>query len=91
MSEQNPPQSISGIFPFPIPCEHQFFEVRDISYSPLDTQTINGKEQMVMLPHRGGKQVMCALCGEMRQLWDTGEILVHVEGYKWKSLKKKES
>jgi hypothetical protein len=61
-------------------CKHQFFEVRDIGYSPMGTETFGGKEQLVVYPYKGGKLVMCALCGEQRQLWNTGELLISIDG-----------
>ncbi len=66
-------------------CQHQFFELRDIGYSPIDTMTFNGVAQMVMTAYRGGKLVMCALCGEQRQLWENGDILFLIDGT-WRKL-----
>lgn len=66
-------------------CPHQFFEVQDISYHPMGTMEIDGKTQMVMQPYLGGKLVMCALCGEQRQLWGNGERYVLVDG-EWQKI-----
>lgn len=61
-------------------CLHQFFEIRDIGYAPIETMDINGKPEMVMSAYRGGKLVMCALCGQQRQLWENGDVLLLVDG-----------
>jgi len=59
---------------------HQFFKIRNIGYSPMGTITIQGKEQLTQYPYLGGALVMCALCGEQRQLWESGEILFFIDG-----------
>ena len=69
--------------PLEEPCKHQFFEVANIGYSPMSTEIWNGKEQLVSHPWKGGRLVICALCGERRQLWDNGDILFDVDGV-WK-------
>lgn len=66
-------------------CPHQFFEVQDISHSPITVMKLNGKEQRVQGPFRGGKLVMCALCGEQRQLWSNGERYVLIDG-QWQKI-----
>ncbi len=52
-------------------CLHQFFKLREIGYSPM-SKTEN---QIVMEPFKAGTLVMCALCGQRRELWDNGLIV----------------
>ena len=47
-----------------IGCAHQFFTVR------LNTR---GSDEDIFRQVQG-VQVMCALCGNQRQLWETGEL-----------------
>ena len=62
-------------------CKHQFFEIKDISYSPMGKEG----ERIVMYPQNNGKLVMCAVCGERRQLWENGDILFFING-DWQKL-----
>ena len=67
-------------------CQHQFFEIRDISYAPFPERGKDG--QLIMYPPfeiGRGKLVMCALCGERRQLWQNGDILFFIDG-EWQKL-----
>ncbi len=56
----------------PLPCFHQFFKVRKMSYAPMtkkESQIMQGETQYGVL-------VVCAFCGERRELWDSGVIQI---------------
>jgi hypothetical protein len=55
-------------------CQHQFFMVRDISYYPMNMVPF-GDGVAVNASLRAGTLVMCARCGQRRELWEDGEIV----------------
>jgi hypothetical protein len=80
MNLEEADKNLARSFQRNIPCQHQFFEVADIGYTLMSTEIWEGKEQIVQHPHQGGKLVMCALCGEQRQLWQDGTLCLSIDG-----------
>lgn len=47
---------------------HQFFQIKNIfKYGPIRAE-------------KEGVKVVCAICGEVRDLWEDGEIEISIEG-----------
>ena len=51
---------------------HQFFKIKNLS-------TYEGTQ---MRPKNEGVQVVCAICGQLRNAWDDGRVEVVIEGNK---------
>ncbi len=49
-----------------IECQHQFFKLAD--------EVKTKEENMTRITIRRGIRVMCALCGQQRNLWIDGEV-----------------
>jgi uncharacterized metal-binding protein YceD (DUF177 family) len=54
-------------------CQHQFFAVRDLSYYPMSMVKF-GDGMAVDANLKAGTLVMCARCGQRRELWEDGQI-----------------
>lgn len=53
-------------------CKHQFFEVKKrFKYVPESPSNRVESE---------GAMVTCALCGEVRDVWETGEVIIKTHG-----------
>ncbi len=70
-------------------CTHQFFETIKIQESQdqyLDKPKTDGTTPM--LTHtRYGVRVLCAICGEQRNLWQDGKIAIYDEStQQWRAL-----
>jgi len=55
-------------------CQHQFFEIEELNEKPIGSTV-----------WKSGKLVMCAVCGERRQLWNNGDMLFFIDG-NWQKL-----
>ena len=75
MNDKDKTKKIDGVIihdASPNPCYHQFFEVRKIanpSPSLADTATIS-------IPTDWGVLVVCAHCGEKRELWAEDKLKI---------------
>lgn len=58
-------------------CKHQFFETSKIQHM-YEHETAPPKGEM-WIPYSDdtGVQVMCVLCGEQRQVWQSGKLNIY--------------
>ncbi len=57
-------------------CQHQFFKTADVQPAPDGYVEAGGGLEVATYPPHTGVQVMCAQCGQQRQLWGIGEMLI---------------
>lgn len=56
-------------------CSHQFFKLTDIVVQ-MDMKKIDFSELLINTQNLTGIRVICALCGECRDLWGSGEVKI---------------